>query len=91
MKNYENVPEDEHLEVTMNASFFFETDGYWYFDGQLEDAIPNTIITSINYDGSKVSNEYANSDIFINIIIEITTDLEGLWSPLTTMIYTGTM
>ncbi|PKK94710.1 MAG: hypothetical protein CVV60_05035, partial [Tenericutes bacterium HGW-Tenericutes-5] len=91
IKNYENVPGDEHLAVSMNANFFYETDGYWYFDGQLEDSIPNTIITSISYDGFKVSNEYANSDISISIIIEITTDLEGLWSPLTTMIYTGTM
>lgn len=91
MKNYENVPIDEHLVVSMNANFFYETDGYWYFDGQLEDSIPNVLISSIKYDGFKVSNEYANSDISISIIIEITTDLEGLWSPLTTMIYTGTM
>ena len=90
-KNYENIPGDEHLVVSMNASFFFETDGYWYFDGQLEDSVPNILISSIKYDGFKVSNEYANSDILISIVIEITTDLEGLWSPLTTMIYTGTM
>jgi hypothetical protein len=49
------------------------------------------LITSIKYDGFKVSNEYANKDIFINIIIEITTDSEGVWLPLTTMAYIGIM
>ena len=91
LRNYQNVQEDEHLEVIMNPSFFFETDGYWYFDGQLEDSIPNVLITSIKYDGFKVSNEYASEDIIISIILEITYDQEGIWSPLTTMIYTGTM
>lgn len=91
MKNYEDVPANEHLDVVMNLNFFYETDGYWYFDGQLEDSIPNVLISSIMYDGFKVSNEYANSDISINVVIEITTDLEGLWAPLTTMVFTGTM
>ena len=91
IKNYENIIADEHLVVNMNSNFFYDTDGYWYFDGKLEDSIQNILITSIKYDGFKVSNEYANKDIFINIIIEITTDSEGVWLPLTTMAYIGIM
>jgi hypothetical protein len=91
LKNYQNVQDDEHLVVTMNPSFFYETDGYWYFDGLLEDSIPNVLITSIKYDGFKVSNEYASEDIIVSIFLEITYDQEGIWSPLTTMIFTGTM
>lgn len=90
-KYYEDTPENEHLEVSMNSRFFYESDGYWYLDEPLEDSVYHTIISSIKYDGFKVSNEYADSDIFINIIIEMTTDNEGIWSPLTTLAYVGNM
>ena len=90
-KNYENIPSQEHILVSMNSDFFYEADGYWYYDGLLEDSIEHTLITSIYYSGFEISNEYASEDIIISIILEITYDQEGIWAPLTTMIYTGTM
>jgi hypothetical protein len=90
-KNYDNIPNEEHIVVSMNYNFFYEPDGYWYYDGLLEDGIQHTLFTSIYYNGNDVSNEYATNDIIISIILEFTYDQEGIWSPLTTMVYTGTM
>ena len=91
MKNYTNVSSNEHIKIEMNENFFYEADGYWYYDEILVQNINHILLTSLLYDGFKVSNEYATKDLVISIDLEITYDQEGIWSPLTTMIYTGTM
>ncbi|MDY0024026.1 MAG: hypothetical protein RBR66_03755 [Candidatus Izemoplasmatales bacterium] len=90
-KTYTDVPNDEHLIVDMNAYFFYDADGYWYYDLSLENEALNTLITSLKYDGFKASNEYALEDIIINITLEVTTEEEGIWSPITTMVFIGRM
>ena len=90
-RTYTDVPNDEHLVVDMNSYFSYDVDGYWYYDSPLEDDILNTLITSVYYDGFKVSNEYALEDIVINITLEVTTEEEGIWAPITTMVFIGRM
>ncbi|MFA7075850.1 MAG: hypothetical protein WC152_04175 [Candidatus Izemoplasmatales bacterium] len=90
-KTYTDVETNEDLAVDMNVLFFYETDGYWYFDSALEKDILHTLITSIKYDGFKANNEYASQEIIISMVIEITTESQGLWSPITTLTFTGIM
>ena len=90
-RTYTDVSNNEHLNVVMNSNFFYESDGYWYYDAPLEDTILNVLVTSVYYDGFKVSNEYALEDIVINITLEVTTEEEGIWAPITTMVFIGRM
>lgn len=86
-----DVQANEHLEVGLNSNFFYESDGYWYYDVILEDSITHTLITSLNYDGFKASNEYADKEILVSITLEITYEQEGIWSPITTLAFRGFM
>jgi len=90
-RTYTDVPNDEHLIVDMNSYFFYDADGYWYYDLSLENEALNTLITSLKYDGFKASNEYALEDIIINITLEVTSEEEGIWAPITTMVFIGRM
>jgi len=90
-RTYTDVPNDEHLVVDMNSYFSYDVDGYWYYDSPLEDDILNTLITSVYYDGFKVSNEYSTEDIIVSITLELTTEGEGIWAPITTMVFIGRM
>lgn len=86
-----DVQANEHLEVGFNSNFFYESDGYWYYDVILEDSITHTLITSLNYDGFKASNEYADKEILVAITLEITYEQEGIWAPITTLAFRGFM
>lgn len=86
-----DVQANEHLEVGFNSNFFYESDGYWYYDAILEDSITHTLITSLNYDGFKASNEYADKEILVAITLEITYEQEGIWAPITTLAFRGFM
>ena len=84
--------ESSHIEVGLNSNFFYDEDGYWYYDELIQNnTITHILLTSLKYSGFKVGNEYQQKTLDIKIIIEVTTQQEGLWDPISTMEFTTTM
>jgi len=84
------IDADNHLIVIMDPLFDYDSDGYWYYDGEIaNDGISVELLNSIYYDGTKSSNEYASEEITVKVTIEVRDALKVPWAPLATMITVG--
>lgn len=84
------IDAENHLNVTMDSLFDYDSDGYWYYDGEIaNDNVSVELLSSIYYDGSLAGNEYMSEDLIVKVTIEVRDALEIPWAPLATMITFG--
>lgn len=77
---------DDHLDVVFDSSMTYDT-GYWYLGGT-SFLIPAdngliALISSIQYDGTLVGNDYSQQTVSITVTIEVKQNDHVLWSELT--------
>jgi len=76
----------DHLDVTFDSTFVYDNE-YWYYNGTTS-SIPSDsgqidLISSLNYDGFLVGNDYSGITCNITVTIEVKQNDNVTWSELT--------